>query len=68
MNVWQKLDRFISPSCSDCPYHLGVVYCVVSPCPLCRKTGRRPSFGESRSRDDRSRRRDNGEKDKECMK
>ena len=45
MDVLQMLRRHVFPPCSDCLYRLGIVRCVVSPCPMCRMTGRRPSFG-----------------------
>ena len=48
MDVLQMMQRFVSPPCEDCLYHLGVVRCVVSPCPACRMTGQRPSFCGSR--------------------
>ena len=58
MNVLQMMQRFASPPCGDCLYRLGVVRCVVSPCPACRMTGIRPSFCGSRGFGRRSRRRD----------
>lgn len=60
MNVFQMTQRFASPPCGDCLYHLGVVRCVVSPCPACRMTGIRPSFCGSRIFGRRSRRRGDG--------
>lgn len=60
MNVLQMMQRFASPPCGDCLYRLGVVRCVVSPCPACRMTGIRPSFCGSRVFGRRSRRRDEG--------
>ena len=60
MDVLQMIQRFASPPCGDCLYHLGVVRCVVSPCPACRMTGTRPSFCGSRVVGRRSRRRDEG--------
>ena len=60
MDVLQMMQRFVSPSCEDCLYRLGVVRCVVSPCPACRMTGIRPSFYGSRVFGRRSRRRDEG--------
>ena len=63
MNVLQMLQRFASPPCGDCLYRLGIVRCVVSPCPACLMTGIRPSFCGSRVFGKRSRRRDDsGEK------
>ena len=63
MNVFQMMQRFASPPCGDCLYRLGVVRCVVSPCPACLMTGIRPSFCGSRVFGKRSRRRDDsGEK------
>ena len=44
MDVLQMMQRFVSPPCEDCLYHLGVVRCLVSPCPACLMTGIRPSF------------------------
>ena len=62
MNILQMMRRFASPSCADCLYHLGVVHCVVSPCPACLMTGIRPSFCGSRVFGRRSQRRgDDGE-------
>lgn len=46
MDVLQRLRHRVFPPCEDCLYHLGVVRCVVSPCPDCRRTGRRPPFCE----------------------
>ena len=46
MDVLQRLRHRVFPPCADCLYHLGVVRCVVSPCPDCRRTGRRPPFCE----------------------
>ena len=60
MDVLQMMQRFASPPCGDCLYHLGVVHCVVSPCPACRMTGIRPSFCGSCVFGRRSRRRDEG--------
>ena len=63
MDVLQMMRRFASPPCGDCLYRQGVVRCVVSPCPVCRMTGIRPSFCGSRVFDRRSQRRgDGGEK------
>lgn len=39
MDVLQMLHRVASPPCADCLYRLGVVRCVVCPCPACRMTG-----------------------------
>jgi len=44
MQLFELLHRSIAPQCADCPYRLGEVRCVVSPCPACRATGRRPPF------------------------
>lgn len=60
MDVLQMMQRFVSPPCEDCLYHLGVVRCVVSPCPACLMTGIRPSFCGSCVFGRRSRRRDEG--------
>ena len=60
MDVLQMMQRFVSPPCEDCLYRLGVVRCVVSPCPACRITGIRPSFCGSCVFGRRSRRRDEG--------
>lgn len=60
MDVLQMLHRVASPPCADCLYRLGVVRCVVCPCPACRMTGIRPSFCGSRLFGNRSRRRDDG--------
>ena len=69
MNVLQMMQRFASPPCEDCLYRLGIVRCVVSPCPACRMTGIRPSFCGSRVFGKRSQRRDDsGEKRVKRMK
>ena len=60
MDVLQMMRRFASPPCGDCLYRLGIVRCVVSPCPACRMTGIRPSFYHSRVFGKRSRRRGDG--------
>ena len=66
MDVLQMMKRFVSPPCEDCLYRLGVVRCVVSPCPACLMTGIRPSFCGSRVFGRCSQRRgDGGEK---CVK
>lgn len=27
--------------CMKCPYHLGIIKCPVSPCPVCKASGRK---------------------------
>ena len=69
MNVLQMMQRFASPPCGDCLYRLGVVRCVVSPCPACRMMGIRPSFCGSRVFGRCSQRReDGGETRMKCTK
>lgn len=67
MDVLQMLRRHVSPPCSDCLYHLGVVRCVVSPCPMCRMTGCRPSFCEPQVLGGRLESDDDGGKRAKCM-
>lgn len=38
------IEKIILKKCKSCPYHLGLIKCVKSPCPECRlsKSSRRP--------------------------
>lgn len=35
----KKIAYCIEPPCSKCPYKLGLVHTLISPCPRCRENG-----------------------------